>query len=416
MFRLILAGLFLFTGLFVATTFADSESARVQAETFFTAEQIEVGLHYAFQRRLLMWAGIFLDLGFLALLIATPLTRRITDRCERLVGGRWLPALFVVGILFFAAQALLHFPLSFARFRQSQAWGMTSRDLPQWLADYAKSLAVGAVEAAILLVCFYSLMRWFPRRWWLAATALGAVLAAAYAMLLPVVIEPIFNDFAPLSQTSWAHLEPMVRELVDRAGVPVEEVLVVDASRQTNHSNAYFTGFGATRRIVLYDTLLKGHSPDEIASIVGHELGHWRENHIYKGIALALGGAMIGFFVLSRILLWALGRGALALRCPSDPAGLPLVALLIVLGSWIVAPVENAIARSFERQADQAALELAHQPEAFIEAERKLAINNKSNVAPNPFSIWLFASHPSPVERILMAKTWVESRQSGAGK
>src|SRR5215467_3200935 len=90
MFRLILAGLFLFTGLFVATTFAESESARIQAETFFTTEQIEVGLHYAFQRRLLMWAGIFLDLGFLALLIATPLTRRITDRCERLVGGRWL--------------------------------------------------------------------------------------------------------------------------------------------------------------------------------------------------------------------------------------------------------------------------------------------------------------------------------------
>jgi len=125
---------------------------------------------------------------------------------------------------------------------------------------------------------------------------------------------------------------------------------------------------------------------------------------------------MLGFFVLSRILLWAVGRGTLALRSPADPAGLPLVVLLIVLGSWIAAPVENAVARSFERQADLAALDLANQPDAFIEAERKLAITNKSNVAPTPFSIWLFASHPPPVERILMAKTWLASRQGVSGK
>jgi len=165
------------------------------------------------------------------------------------MGGRWLPTLLVVGSVFFAAQMLLHFPLAVARFRHSQTWGMTARDLQQWLGDYAKSLAVGAVEAAILLVCFYSLLRWFPRRWWLAATAVGAVLAPAYAMLLPIVIEPIFNDFTPLSHTSWAQLEPMVCALVDKAGVQVEDILVVDASRQTNHSNAYFTGFGSTRRI-----------------------------------------------------------------------------------------------------------------------------------------------------------------------
>ena len=199
----------------------------------------------------------------------------------------------------------------------------------------------------------------------------------------------------------------MVRNLVERAGVPVKDILVVDASRQGNHSNAYFTGFGATQRIVLYDNLFKkDYSRAEVASIFAHELGHWRHQHIVKGIALGAVGALVGLFILAQILAMSVGRGRLALRYPADPAGLPLILLMLTIGSWLAMPVGNAISRAFERQADLDSLELARQPDAFIAAEKRLAIDNIDNVAPLPFSVWLFASHPPAVERIQMAEEW----------
>jgi STE24 endopeptidase len=219
-------------------------------------------------------------------------------------------------------------------------------------------------------------------------------------------------------------------------------VLVMDASSQGRHTNAYFTGFGSSRRVVLYDTLLKSHSgmhpetaastvgllanpagggawlaaspvvaarkqgDDEIESVVAHELGHWRYNHIVKGIALASAAGLLGFWLLSRVLLWAVRRRPFCLTSPSDPAGLPLLLLLLTLGMWLAMPIQNAISRMFERQADMTALELARKPDAFIAAEERLARDNLSNLAPTPFNVWMFSSHPPPVERIKTAEEW----------
>ncbi len=272
--------------------------------------------------------------------------------------------------------------------------------------DHLKGLGVGMAMDGIALVGLYILLRCFPRRWWLVGTLATTLLGIAYAFISPLVIEPLFNTFTPLGQTQWAHLESGVRSLADAAAIPVGEILVSDASRQGNHSNAYFTGFGATQRIVLFDNLLKNHPPAEVESIVAHEIGHWRHRHIVKGIALAALGVLLGLFVLAQLLRLIVGRGPLALRSPADPAGLPFILLVFQLGAWVAMPVENAISRSFERQADEASLELARQPAAFIAAENRLAVDNISNVAPLPFSVWLFASHPPAVERIRMAEDW----------
>lgn len=410
MMRLILAGFFVFIMLFLATTFQDSEAARERARPFFTAEQIDVGLQFAFERRLFYWASVFIHLGFLTLLVATSIARRVTDRWHELVGGRWWLTVLLVGATYFLAVTALTFPVSVGRFFHNRAWGMSARPLPDWLIDFAKSGVITAVNGAIVLTGFYLLLRWFPRRWWLPATAASTVLIIVYAFLLPILIEPVFNTFTPLSKTEWAGMEPSVRALIGKANVPVDDILVVDASRQGNHSNAYFTGFGATRRIVLYDTLLKKHPADEVLSIVGHELGHWQNDHIVKGIALAMIATLCGLFILSRILLWVIGRGPLALKAPSDPAGLPLILLLSVLAGWLTDPMSKVVSRHFERQADTAALELAGDPRAFERAEIRLAVTNKSNVAPTDFSVWLFASHPTHVNRIQMARSWLLDR------
>jgi len=263
-------------------------------------------------------------------------------------------------------------------------------------------------------------------------------LGVLYSYLMPEVILPLFNDFRPLEDP---YLRQRVRVLADKAAVPVDEVLVMDASSQSRHTNAFFVGFGPSRRVVLYDNLLRSHSgvnatstasvagllaspgggpwlattqrlgertkgDDEIETVLAHELGHWRHDHIAKGIALATLGGLVGLFLLSRILRWAVGRRPFLLASPADPAGLPLVLLLMMLASWLTLPIQNGISRYFERQADAASLELARKPDAFIEAERRLALDNPGNVAPSPFNTWMFATHPPAVERIEMAERW----------
>jgi STE24 endopeptidase len=404
-------GALLLVAVFVVTTFSHSSLAREEAAAYFSPDVIDAGLQFSFERRLLFWPLVALRLGLLAVLVTTGLARKVTDRCGKFARGRWFLTLLLVSCLFFLADELISLPFAVAHFELIRAWGLSNRSLAGWFDDYAKNLLVAAAIDGIVVFGLYFLLRWFPRRWWLLAAAGGTLLGIGYAFAAPLVIEPIFNTFTPLAQTQWANLEGMVRTLVDRAGVPVHDILVVDASRQGNHSNAYFTGFGASQRIVLYDNLLKSHPPAEVESILAHELGHWRHHHIIKGIALSAVAAFLGLFLLSRILALSVGRGPMALRCPSDPAGLPLIVLLVAVASWLTLPVANAIGRTFEWQADADSLELARQPEAFIAAEKRLAVDNIANVAPLPLTVWLFATHPPAVERIEMAKAWQRAHQ-----
>ncbi len=315
-----------------------------------------------------------------------------------------------MGLLFAVLNELLYLPIGLARFQHSHAWGMSNPDYgpASWLRDHYLAAGVNLVWEAVVLIGFYALLILVPRIWWLLAPLGLAVLGVAYVFLAPIWINPLFNDFTPLQDTPWRDQQPRVQALIDRAGIPVEEILVMNASRQSQHTNAYFTGFGATRRIVLYDTLLKKHTPDEIESVLAHEIGHWWHDHIAKGILLGVIASVFGFWVLDRFLRGAIGTQPWNLQSTADPAGLWLILLLFYAGTWVALPAENLITRHFERQADEVSLQLAKKPDAFIACERKMAIDNKSNVAPTPWSVWIFSSHPPTVERIRMAQDWKE--------
>jgi len=345
-------------------------------------------------------------LGLLYVLAMTSLARRWADRLLDWTGQRRIIAALGMGLTFVVLHEILYLPIGIGRLYHAQSWGMSNLDLAGWLHDHALSVGINLLCKAIVLVGFYSLLIWLPRIWWLIAPFGAGALTVTYVLLAPILISPLFNDFTPLSKTEWSDKQSRVQALIDKAGVPVEEILVMNASRQSNHTNAYFTGFGPTRRIVIYDTLLKNHSDAEIESILAHELGHWLHDHIVKGILLGTLAALFGCFLLDRVLRLALERAPWHLRSIADPAGLPLILLLMCLGSWVAMPVGNAVSRHFERQADQVSLELAGQPEAFKTTEKKMAIDNKSNVAPTPWNVWLFSSHPTTVERIQMAEEW----------
>lgn len=432
----------IFVALFLLTTFLPAPRAEVEAAKYFPPVVIERGLQHSLEGKLQFWASTFVHLGALAVVALTGLARRLADVFARWTGGGWLPGVLLMCVFLFLGDQVLSLPFGLWNLEWQRAWGLTHRSPADWLMDHAKAAGLTAVISAVLLIGLYALLHKFPRSWWALAAVGGTALAVIYAIILPIWINPLFNTFTPLNKTRWAYLQEPVRALAQRVGVPVQEILVMDASRQGSHTNAYFTGFGTTRRVVLYDTLLSSHtalspataaaalalpaSPlgtgpwlaatpllapttwgeEEVLSILAHEFGHWQHNHIVKGVALGGIGALFGLFVLSRFLRRAVGRPPFDLKSPADPAGLPLILLLVILGTWCALPVENAISRTFERQADMASLELQDHAEVFIEAEKRLARDNISNVAPNTVSVWLFATHPPAVERIHMAEAW----------
>lgn len=443
------AGIVFFVGLFAGTTFAPpSAEIEQNARKYFTPEEVERGQDFSFQRKLLFWTGTGLRLGLLAWIVCSGFGRTLATGCLVVARGRWIVAVLLVGGFCFLADEAIAIPIGLARLENLRAWGMTRRSIADWLLQHAVAVGVsGAIEISVL-TGLYVLIRLFPRTWWLLATAGGMVLAVAFALILPIWISPLFNRFTPLEQTPWSNFTRPVTELAQRGGVQVHDILVMDASRQSSHTNAYFTGFGNTRRIVLYDNLLRAHTrwtPGqaagmaalvgggsalvpfqalayreayatqgwlEIESILAHEMGHWKHNHIVQGIVLGGAAVLVGFLLLSAILKAMVGRPPLRLTSPFDPAGVPLVGLLMLIGMWLAAPVENAVSRHFERQADQVSLEMTDRPAVFIETEKRMARDNISNVTPNRWSIWFLATHPPTVERIRMAEEWDKNSRS----
>lgn len=407
----LLAALLLALG---AATLFPSTAARTAARSYFSEEEIERGLRYSRERRLLSWSSgiaVFLFWSWVAL---QGWGRRLTDWGERRLGlapaeacrrpfGRWLLLVLGLGLGSFLGQALVLLPFGIGGWLHQRAWDMTPLTLAGWLREWGRSQLLFLALGELLLLGMYLLLRYFPRSWWLLATLAGTVLALGYALLLPLLIEPLFYHFSPLEN---ADLEQRLQRLAARAGLQVHQVLVLDASRRSRHTNAYFTGFGPTQRIVLYDTLLQRHTPAEIEVILAHELGHWRHQHILKGILLGGLGVGLGLFVLARLLAWARQRPPFLLRGPEDPAGLPLILGFLALSSYLALPVENALSRYFEYQADETALELAGHPEVFLEAEKRLARDNLSDVAPNGLTVCLFYTHPPVLERLRLAEEW----------
>jgi STE24 endopeptidase len=409
-----------FLALFVISFLPAPAAEQARASDYFSSSEIVTGKRYAFGRALLFWGATALELGFLLVLVATGAARRMTDGFGHWIGygadahgfWRWLATLLLVGIICAVLQAIVLFPVGLVGHMYAQVWNTTQQPFADWMGQYLLATAVGMVTVGVPFVGLYLLMRWFPRTWYLWAAVGGTLLGFAFAYLAPLVIAPLFNQFTPLSKSEkYASLEPRLRSLANKAGIPVGEIYVMDASRQSTHSNAYFTGLGATQSIVLYDTLLEKHKddPDEVESILAHEMGHWQHSHIIQGVLLGGLASLVGLIVLDRLLRWFRGREPVRLTGLADPAGLPLILLLGFLGSWIAMPLANAVSRHFERQADRTSLELAGS-RPFIAAEKRLAVHNHGNVVPAPWNVWLYATHPTAIERIEMAKAWEEKK------
>jgi STE24 endopeptidase len=245
----------------------------------------------------------------------------------------------------------------------------------------------------------------FPSLWPLPAAAGVALAVLVIGFVAPVVIEPLFNHFAPLGDEE---LATDLRRLADRADTPVREVLVADASRRTRKVNAYVSGLGRTRRVVLFDTLLQQAPARETRLVVAHELGHRKARHMLLGTVIGIAAAVVAVIALWALTRWEALLGAIGATGPGDPAVIPFVLLAVAGFELATMPAGAALGRRWERQADTFSLELTNDPEAFEGVHRRLALANRSDLDPPPLAYVLLFTHPTQPERIAHGRRWAE--------
>lgn len=303
-------------------------------------------------------------------------------------------------------------------------YGLSTQTWSGWVIDQLKSLAVTWITYTLALMLLVALIRRFPRHWWTGAAVGAAVLVIAGSFAYPIMIEPVFNKFHSLPA---GQLRTDLLDMARRDGVPVSDVLVADASRRTTSLNAYVSGFGSTRRIVIYDTLLTSMSRPRIESIVAHELGHAKTGDVLNGTLIGSLGAAGGICLLYLLLTSPrlLRRAGLtepaahratkdeAARDPSarnrgaaDPRALALVLALAAVATQLETPVQNLVSRRIEARADAHALNLTRDPATFSTMQRELNVRNISTLTPDVLETQLWSDHPTGPERIAMARDW----------
>ena len=367
----------------------------------FAAEERERARQYHRPLYIALLVDTTLGLVVLSLLVFTRLGSWLYSLVEELP---WWGRAFLFPIVVLAVLTLLRLPLSFWRgYVRERAWGFSTQTARGWWLDRAKGFAVAALLTAVAVLAFVALARALPGAWPAAAAPGAALLVLALGFAAPIVFEPLFNRFSPLDDPA---LAGDLRSLAERAGVPVADVLVADASRRTRRENAYVSGLGGTRRIVLFDNLLDQSEPRQIRLVVAHELGHRRARHVERGTLLAMAGAATVVLVLWGLLSWPALLESIGASGPGDPRVAPFLLLVVSVFELLALPFGTALSRRWEREADRSSLELTRDPEAFESAHSRLARANLADLEPPRAAYALLFSHPTPPERIAAARAW----------
>jgi STE24 endopeptidase len=380
----------------------DSRVLPVDPMTHFTPDFGETsslysGVKYAFwvTATLLRWGTL---IGLVVLgggHVLTTILGRVSNRSSIIAFGTMAILLAVL--------ALVTLPLSYASgYRIEHAFGLSTQPRRAWLLDYAKVRGFWILVYSAAAAGFLGAIGRWPRRGWLVAAGTGVVVAVLGTIAAPRIIDPLFYDFTPLADRK---LESEIVELGDKAGIDIQRVRVMDASRRTRRLNAYVTGIGATRQVVLYDNLVANAPREELLLVVAHEIGHQREHHVTRGLMSTLPGVVFGAWALSALAGWWSRRDH-RLDGPADPAGLPLLWLAVSVALFLSSPISAMISRRMEAQADWISLELTGDPDTFVAVERRLAETNLSWITPPEPVVRWFYSHPPVLNRIGMAEYW----------
>jgi len=358
----------------------------------FTAGQIRAAEDFSSWARAWSWSSLAVSLLVACWLGFTSLGTRLVDRMR---GPWWVRVVLTVTALVLVGRVVT-LPFAVLMHRLLLDHGLTHQSWSGFAADLVRTEVVTIVTTSIGLVVLLACARRWRRAWPAVAGGLLALLVLAGSFVYPLVVEPLFNSFTPLPAGA---LRSQILRLADREHVHVDDVLVADASRRTTTLNAYVSGFGSTRRVVLYDNLLNDLPDDQVLSVVAHELGHARHDDVVIGSLLGAAGALAGVGLLGLVV------GPLGRRRPmGDPALVPLLLALLAIGTVLAGPLQNAVSRQIETRADVDSLEATHDPQAFIAMQRQLSLKALADPTPPAWSQWWFGSHPTTLTRIAIAR------------
>ncbi len=336
---------------------------------------------------------------FLGLLLSGLLPR--LEESLRGTGFVW------AGLVFFAAPVFLFFlfDLPFGYYRDfviEARHGFNTRTRRLWALDILESLLLGALLSGILLGLFLLMVDKAGEAWWVWAWAILMAFQMLMLVLYPTVIAPLFNRFTPVEDEE---LAARIRSMASEQGLDVREIVQMDAGKRSRHTNAYFTGVGRVKRIVLYDTLLEAHDREEVLAVLAHEMGHLEMGHVWKQVLLFAAASLVLLFAASLLIRWEPLYGAFAFSGTPLFAGLFLAgAIWEPLGSFL-SPLGMAVSRRFERQADRFVVDRTGQGKALVRAFGRMARDNLANLHPHPLYVRFHYSHPPLPDRIRTLET-----------
>lgn len=357
---------------------------------------------YANGHYLLWIADVAVCAAVLIALLATGLSVRFRDRARRITRVRVLQTA-LYWLQFFLVVSAVRFPLElYASYFHERRYGLLTQALPAFLIDRARAVAIGCVVGALAMAIVYAVLRRARRRWWLWLSGMALVFAIVGMAMAPVLIMPMFERFTPIENRA---IRTDILRMAHDHGIPADEVYQVDASRRTDRISAYVVGMLGTTRIVMFDTTLQRCTPEQIETIMGHEMGHYVLNHVGGSVGFVAVVIGIGLLFVQRGLGCALRRWPRSgIEDAADLAGMPLLALLCLAAALVASPIVNTYFRRHEAEADAFGLDAIRQPDAA--ATTYLTLGEYRDLDPPPLIEALFFDHPSGRSRILSAMEW----------
>jgi len=392
---------------------AKPEESRATQQYTLSHERYQKAITLSRAEYTLYFVSFFYGLLVLVLLLRLGIAAKFRDIAERVSDARFVQALVFVPLLLLTT-AILRLPLRIyghalsLRYEQSvQGWG-------SWLVDWTKSELLGLILSTLLVLILFAVIRRSPRRWWFYFWAAALPIALATFFISPWVIDPLFNRFEPL-QTTHPELVTAIERVVQRAGmtIPQERMFLMRASLKQNSLNAYVTGFGASKRVVVWDTTIQKMTTDETLFIFGHEMGHYVLNHVRNGFLFIAASLLVAFYLAFRGLHWALDRwGALwKVRGPEDWAALAVMLIVLSVILFLASPLASGFSRMQEHNADVYGLEVIHgivPNSAEVSAHAFQVLGEVDLSDPNPpafITFWLY-SHPPLADRLVFAHSY----------
>jgi STE24 endopeptidase len=357
-------------------------------------------------RRWLSMADLVLGFAFLVVLLVTGWSGALRDYAVQLAPEQYSIQVFFYVLMLLVISKILAVGVDYYGFRLEHRYHVSNQKLRSWIWDELKGWLLGLVLGTLLVELLYFTIRQSPQHWWIVAWFAFMALLVLFAQIAPIVFLPLFYKFEPLENDN---LKDRLIRLSERAGTRVRGVYEWKLSEKSKKANAALTGLGATRRIILADTLLQNYSDDEIEAVLAHELGHHVHKHILKSIAVQAGITLLGFWAANTVLHYAMERSHL-FETMSDFANLPLLVLVSTVLSFLLMPILNSYSRFNERQADRYCFQSITTVAPFISSMNKLAEQNLAERAPGKWVEWFFHSHPAIAKRVAAAEDWARTK------